>query len=106
VIVERDPAGLGAGRLATTTDRVLQVNSGELAPLRDAAGAYGVTNAGVRLPFARERGTTTLSYLLFAPGMSQRARTARADNYIRALEVPAGFVGATGAVPAGPRRPR
>jgi RND superfamily putative drug exporter len=100
VVVERDPAGLGADRLQRTAARVVEVNRGRLEPLSDAAGAYGVTNAVVRLPFARERGTTTLSYLLFPPDFSQRGRTARAQNYVRSLEVPQGFVGVTGAVPA------
>ncbi len=100
VVVERDPAGLGADRLARSAERVVEVNRGRLEPLSDAAGAYGVTNAVVRLPFARERGTTTLSYLLFPPDFSQRARTARAENYVRSLAVSRGFVGVTGAVPA------
>ena len=100
VVVERDPEGLGAGRVARTARTVADVNRGRLQPLRDAAGAYGISNAIPGLPFAREPGTTTLSYLLFPPDFSQAARTARAGNYARALGAPTGYVGATGVIPA------
>jgi RND superfamily putative drug exporter len=100
VVVERDPRGMGADRLALSATRVVQVNRGTLPPLADAAGAYGVSNAVPGLPFARERATTTLSYLLFPLDIGQVGRTARGENFARSLGDPPGFVGVTGAVPA------
>jgi len=100
VVVERDPTGLSAARLAVSAARVVQVNRGTLQPLRDAAGAYGLSNAIGGLSFARERGTTTLSYLLFGTEIGQVGQTLRAENYVKSLGRPSGFVGVTGAVPA------
>jgi RND superfamily putative drug exporter len=102
VVVERDPGGLSPARLARTAMRVAQVNRGTLGPLRDAAGAYGLTNAIGGLAFARERGTTALSYLLFPLDIGQVGRSQRAENFVEALGPPApgSTVGVTGAVPA------
>jgi putative drug exporter of the RND superfamily len=102
LVVERAPEGLSAEQIARTARRVAEVNRDALPALRDAAGAYGITNAVPGLPFARERGTTTLTGLLFGLDIGQAGRTARAENFVAALgEPPPGtFVGVTGAVPA------
>ncbi len=66
-----------------------------------AAGAYGVANSVPGLPFARERGTTAVSSLLFDLDFNQNGRVASARRYATALHAPAGsFVGITGAIPA------
>ena len=102
LVVERAPGGLTPEQLSRTARRVGEVNRDELPALRDAAGAYGVTNAVPGLPFARERGTTTVTALLFGLEIGQGGRTARAENFADALgEPPPGtYVGVTGAVPA------
>jgi RND superfamily putative drug exporter len=101
VVVERDPGGLSAARLARTVGLAADVNTDRLPELRDAAGAYGVTNAFPGLTFAREDGTAALTALLFGPEIGQAGRTARAENYERALRAPdSSYVGVTGAVPA------
>ena len=48
-----------------------------------AEGAYGITNAIPGLPFARERGTANLSYLLYVTEFSQALRVRGAEAYIR-----------------------
>ncbi|HEV2062220.1 MAG TPA: MMPL family transporter, partial [Solirubrobacteraceae bacterium] len=101
VVVERDAEGLPLERLDATARRLADVNAGRLPELSDAAGAYGVTNAVPGLSFARERGTTALSYLLFPLDVGQVGRTKRAENYVEALDAPpSSFVGVTGAIPA------
>jgi hypothetical protein len=102
VVVERHADGFPAARLAATGRRVGEVLRGELPALRDAAGAYALTNAIPGLPFARERGTTALSYLLFGLDVGAVGRTARAENFVEALGPPGpdATLGVTGAVPA------
>ena len=100
VIVERDPEGLSAGRVAATERAIRNVNRNVI-PHVHAEGAYGVTNAISGLSFARERRTANLSYLLYVPAFSQALRVRGAEAYVRALEVPPSeFVGITGAIPA------
>ena len=99
-IVERDGAGLPAARVTTAAGAIQDVNHHRLPGVR-AAGAYGITNAGVRLPFAHERDTATLSSLLFGLDVSQRRRVASANRYVNALGAPASsYVGVTGVIPA------
>jgi putative drug exporter of the RND superfamily len=100
VVVERDPTGLSANRLAATGRLIADVNRRRAEGVR-ASGAYGVTNAVADLPFARERGTTALSALLFGPEFNQNERVAGARAYTVALRPPSdSFVGSTGAIPA------
>ncbi len=98
-IVERDPAGLPAARVAATAALIDDVNRRRLPGVR-ADGAYGVTNVGIVPPFARERGTAVVSSLLFATG-SQNRRVRASRDFIRAIGAPAGeYVGITGVIPA------
>ena len=100
VIVERDPQGLPAARVAGTARAIADVNRNRI-PHVHAEGAYGITNAFSGLPFARERDTANLSYLLYVPQFSQALRVRGAEAYIRALDdPPPEFVGITGAIPA------
>ncbi len=99
-VVERDAGGLGAERVASTAALINDVNEHRVPGVR-AAGAYGVANSLPGLAFARERGTTAVSSLLFELDVNQRARVASARRYAAALQAPAGsFVGLTGAIPA------
>jgi RND superfamily putative drug exporter len=100
VIVEREPRGLSVARVANTARAIQAVNRNEI-PHVHAEGAYGITNAISGLPFARERGTASLSYLLYVPKFSQALRVRGAEAYIRGLgDPPTEFVGITGAIPA------
>ena len=99
-IVERDPRGLPPARVRAAAQLIRDLNAGDQLVGR-AAGAYGVTNVGVRLPFAREQDTATVSSLLFELDVSQGRREAAARRYIRALDAPAtSYAGATGVIPA------
>ncbi len=98
-IVERDPRGLPPLRVTATAALVEDINRGRVPDVR-ADGAYGVTNVGLAPPFARERGTSTVSSLLFASG-SQARRVREARDYVRALGAPASsYAGITGVIPA------
>ena len=99
-VVERDAGGLSAARVTTAGKLIDDVNKQRLPGVR-AAGAYGVTNAPVRLPFSRERATATVSSLLFELDVSQRRRVTAASGYVKALDAPASsYVGVTGVIPA------
>ena len=100
VIVERAPGGLPPARVAATARTIAAVNR-NLVPHVHAEGAYGITNAIPGLPFARERGSANLSYLLYVTEFNQGLRVRGAEAFIRALDVPPGeFAGITGAIPA------
>jgi putative drug exporter of the RND superfamily len=100
VVVERDAGGLPTSRVTATGRLIADVNRDRAAGIR-ASGAYGVTNVVAGLPFARERGTTALSSLLFELEFNQNERVAGARAYVAALEAPSdSFVGITGAIPA------
>ena len=100
VVVERSPEGLSAAQLADTARRIRDVNR-NLIPHVHAEGAYGITNAFGGLPFARERGTASLTYPLYVADFSQGLRVRGAEAYIRAIEPPRpDHVGMTGAIPA------
>jgi RND superfamily putative drug exporter len=102
LVVQRDPGGLPAERLALTARRIAQANGrGRLPVGRPPLGAYGITNAIPRLSFARERGTTALTAPVYAEDLNQEERVDAAKAYARTLRAPPGeFVGLTGVVPA------
>ena len=100
VVVERDGGGLDTFRVVRTARLIADVNDG-LVPGVRAAGAYGVANSVPGLSFARERGTTGVSALLFGLDLNQNARVASARRYVTALDAPPdSYVGITGAIPA------
>jgi putative drug exporter of the RND superfamily len=100
VVVERDGDGLDGSRVAATARLINDVNE-DRDPGVGAAGAYGVANSIPGLAFARERGTTAVSSLLFELDVSQRRRVGAARRYAAALDAPPeSFVGITGAIPA------
>lgn len=104
VVAERDAGGLSASRVIATGRLAADVNRGRAAGVR-ASGAYGVTNAVVDLPFARERGTTALSFLLFGPEFNQNERLAGAHAYVKALGAPAVSWGSPARSRPAPSRP-
>ena len=101
LVVERDPAGLPAPRVGRAAELIADINRKRVEPLDDAAGAYGVTNAIPGLPFARERGTASVTALLFGLDLGPVARTNRGETYAELLQAPpSSFVGVTGVMPA------
>jgi RND superfamily putative drug exporter len=100
-VVQREPSGLPAGaqrRQLTAARAVLERSD---PALREIRAALPISNAARGVP-ARERGTTAITYLFFAPTLSLDRRTRAARTYARqALGGPAGaVVGVTGAAPA------
>lgn len=101
IVVERSDSGLSDARLAAAVVRIAAANRGSLDVEHPPAGAYGIANVLPGLGFARERGTTTATALLYGPEFNQAERVTAAREYVRSLEVPEGnFAGVTGAVPA------
>jgi RND superfamily putative drug exporter len=101
VVVERDPDGLSATRIAVNALRIVETNRGELDVAHPPLGAYGIVNALPGLTFSRERGTTAVTGLLLNPESNQIAHVNGAREYVDALRVPPdNFVGVTGTVPA------
>lgn len=100
VLVQRDPDGLSVYAQARTGTHAAAVTRGayEVGPL---LGAVPLSNVFGLFPASRERGTTALTYLFFAPGetFSAQLRTARryADRFFTERDQ---VVGVTGSVPA------
>ena len=100
VVVQRDPKGLSAGAQARAVARALAVSQ---TPERPGAIAFAlpVTNAFELFPGSRERGTTALTYLFFAPEATLSARVADAEAYAARISRPGdALVGVTGPAPA------
>jgi putative drug exporter of the RND superfamily len=102
LVVQRDPEGMGAGEQARVARRTVALNTDEYPGLRRIAGALPVTNTLGRPPFARERSTTAITYLLFRPEVDRDARHRLAERLIERRIAPRydGFAGVTGAVAA------
>lgn len=100
LIVERDADGLDVARLGATARLALDVTRGQVEELDDVAAAFVLPNT-VRLPFARERNTTLISYLLFGLDVGQGRSIRRAEAYEdRLRDGGGGEIGITGAIPA------
>ena len=102
LVVQRDPDGLDALDQARVARHALALNRNEYPGLRRIAGALPVTNTLGQPPFSRERSTTAITYLLFAPEVDRDARQRLAERLIERRVEPRydGFVGVTGAVAA------
>lgn len=102
VIVQRDPDGLSAAAQARVASRALALNQNDVPGFERVGGALPVTNALGVPPFSRERSTTALTFLLFAPDIGVRARQNLARRFA-AEEVSSpedALVGVTGALAA------
>jgi RND superfamily putative drug exporter len=101
LLVQRDPDGLSPGAQARIVERAAAINQGAAPGLRAIAGAIPVTNALGAPPFARERSTTGITYLLFPPSVGRGEREAVAERLAAAVAREEDhFVGVTGAIPA------
>jgi putative drug exporter of the RND superfamily len=101
IVVQRDAGGLSAAEQARVAARAAAITRGEVPWLARVGGALPVTNAVGETPFARERSTTALTYLLFERDVSRPDR----EIYAQRLEAHVAdredhAVGITGAVAA------
>ena len=96
------PDGLSATAIARTLNTSLALNRHTLEGYSDVGGAIPVINIVGSQPFAREQGTTALTYLLFGPDVGPVQRVDLAERLAaRQLGRPDdGLVGVTGAIPA------
>ncbi|MDP8968897.1 MAG: MMPL family transporter, partial [Actinomycetota bacterium] len=103
IVVARNPDGLSAADQARVVFQIARLDRGELPRLRETRG-YPLSNGIGEVPLVRERSTTLLSPLLFAPGVGRDGRTGAAQHFAEQYVRPAvgddAFVGVTGAVPA------
>jgi RND superfamily putative drug exporter len=102
LIVQRDPDGLSAAAQARIGTRAVAVNRHVLPGLEEIGGALPVTNVVGAPPFARERSTTGITYLLFGPDVGRRARERLAEELVeQRVDRPGdALAGITGAIPA------
>ncbi|HEV2776827.1 MAG TPA: MMPL family transporter, partial [Solirubrobacteraceae bacterium] len=103
IVVARDPDGLTLGDQARVAVEVAQLDRGELPALRQTRG-YVLSNGVGDVPLVRERSTTLLTPLLFAPGVGRNGRNGAAvrfaEQYVRPSVGDEAYVGVTGAIPA------
>ncbi len=102
LVVQRDRDGLSAIEQARVARRAAAINRGRYPELRRVGGALPITNALGRPPFSRERSTTAITYLYFAPDVSRDDRQILAERFINRRIKPdyEGFVGTTGTISA------
>ena len=100
-VVQRDPRGLSQDAQRRQVDAALAVRDRRDPALKRLQAAIPLSNARVRTP-SGERGTTAITYLLFAPDTSLDDESAVAQRYAQqTLGGPrAAVVGVTGAAPA------
>jgi putative drug exporter of the RND superfamily len=100
-VVQRDPKGLSDDAQRRQANAALAVRDRKDPALASIRAAVPLNNANVRTP-SGERGTTAVTYLLFAPDASLTDQGSAAQHYAqRTLGGPrAAVVGVTGAAPA------
>jgi RND superfamily putative drug exporter len=83
-------------------ERAVAINRAALPGLTGVAGAIPISNIVGGVPFARESGTSSLTYLFFPEDIGPVGRTGLAARFVeRHVSAPAaGLVGVTGAIPA------
>ena len=102
-VVERNPDGLSAERLAEVAGEAVRINRGLGDDARIRA-ALPLPNAVGPPEFAREDGTALLVPLIFGPETGGGARTRAAERFARDRLAPGAapgtYIGVTGTVPA------
>lgn len=100
-VVQRSPGGLTPAAQLRVAERAAAVNRGRAGPaLQGIAFALPLTNTAGLFPGFRERSTTAITWLFFAPGTSLGTQAALGDAYLRAIPPHDAPVGVTGAAPA------
>ena len=102
LVVQREPGGLDAREQARVVFRAYGLNSGRYPRLEQTLGAVPIINSLGAPPFARERSTTAITYLVFSPELGPRGRVGEARRFVERRIEPQfdGFVGVTGTIPA------
>lgn len=98
IVVERDPHGLSGVEQARVVARATRLAAHRMPGFEQIAGAIPVLNTVGPAGFARERGTTALTYLFFTPqvGLSERQDLAQRLVREEIPPIPGGTVGVTG----------
>ncbi len=101
IIVQRDPNGLSSDAQQRVLQRATDLTEHKYPDYQDIAGALPIINEKQVVPFAKESGTTALTYLFFDPGMGIFDRYITADNFERTQINQPGdsLIGMTGVVP-------
>jgi putative drug exporter of the RND superfamily len=99
VVVQRAPEGLSAEAQARVVSRAIAASRGE-----NPGGislALPITNTLGLFPSSRERGTTALTFLFFAPNASLTSQIEAANDYAATIDrADDALVGVTGPAPA------
>lgn len=101
LLVQRDPQGLPRDEQVRAVRRAAALTRADIPALREIRGAIPVPNTLGVPPFAREHGTTIVSYLFLDPDLNAAGRTEVGKRLeARVGERPGEFVGLTGPIPA------
>lgn len=102
VVVQREAKGLSALAQLRVAERAVAITRHRVSNLSRVAAALPIVNIPRVTPFARERSTTALTYLLFKPDVSSQDREIYATRLADSIRVrePGQYVGVTGALPA------
>ncbi|HEX5506633.1 MAG TPA: MMPL family transporter [Thermomicrobiales bacterium] len=102
LVVQRDPGGLAPAARRDAVVAAARVDAREVPDLTGIAGALPIFDLPALVPFAREHGTTAITYLYFSPQVGLYARDQLAGRYARdELGQPGdALVGVTGLEPA------
>ena len=101
IIVQRDPNGLSSDAQQRVIQRAADLTQHKYPDYQNIAGALPIINEKQIVPFAKESGTTALTYLFFDPGMGIYDRYITAKNFeTTQINQPGdSLIGMTGVVP-------
>jgi putative drug exporter of the RND superfamily len=99
-VVQRRATSFRRGEERRVFERALRIDRHELPLFRHIRFALPITNGRGLFPSSRERDTTAITFLYFAPGTSTRAQLALADSYAERIGNHGdALIGVTGALP-------
>jgi RND superfamily putative drug exporter len=100
-VVQRRAGGFRPGEQQRVFTRALAIDRHQVPLLRHIAFALPITNGRGLFPSSRERDTTAVTFLFYAPGTSLNAQLALADTYAQRIAARGdALIGVTGALPA------
>jgi RND superfamily putative drug exporter len=84
-VVQRRAGGFRNGEERRVYERALRIDRHQLPLFRHIAFALPITNARGLFPSSRERDTTAVTFLYYAPGTSLNAQLGLADSYAQRI---------------------
>ena len=98
-VVQRNPEGLTGAQQRRIVALAVRIDRDRLPGFPAGSRALPYLNTLALIPGARERGTTTITYLGFPADLSPRRQNALAERYADLVSVPGAPAAATGFIP-------